>query len=934
MSKFCQALIVFALYVSMVTYSQEIPPIQVFTQQDYGAEDQNWDISQDENGIMYFANNKGLLKYNSARWEVFPTPNLSIARSVNVIGNKIYMGSYMDFGYWVKDDFGGLAYTSLVEHKGIEVKEDEEFWDIIGIENYILFQSLDRIYIYNTESELFKIIDSNHRISKMYKVGDAIYFQKNGDGIYEIQNGEAHLVIAADAYNNNEIINIFDGNDSLLLVTKEKGLYTYSNGKISNWEVEANKVLKKLSVYSAERLKNGSFIFGTISMGILQISSDGDIQLRIDQSGGLSNNTILSLFEGSGGHIWLGLDNGINCINIESPFKVYKDKQGVLGTIYTSIIIDNFLYLGTNQGLFYRDITSGDSNFNFVEGTKGQVWYLNNLKGSLFCGHDKGTFIVNKNKADLIDGEIGTWIIKEVSNSNILLQGNYEGLSVLENKNGIWSFRNKIKGFNISSRYFDFTNSGEVLISHEYKGVYKVKIDAQYDKVSEIKRLNINQGSKSSIVKYQNTIFYCNSSGVFSYDEDRSTFVKDSLLSKFINDGNYTSGKLIYDNFNERLWLFSKRDIIYVEPGGLSDKPKINQISIPYQLRNSKIGYENIIEIANNEYLIGTTDGYIIVDLSKLQKISEALTIDEISYSTLHDKLVSVKRNQPIELENKSNSIRFRYSLTDYNAFSATKYRYRLIGIYDNWSNWTSNSEIYFENLPYGDYTFEVMGYSGGVASSNIASYDFTIQKPWYLKPAAIVIYVLFTLALLFLIQFFNNRYYKKQKSKLIERKQRELELEQLQNQRQLIQFKNQNLQLDIENKNRELGTATMNLVKRNELLNNIKDELTRSKSLNDIKGVIRLINTNLNNTSDWKLFEEAFNNVDKDFMKRIKSLHPSITSNDLRLCAYLRLNLSSKEIAPLLNISHKSVEVKRYRLRKKMGLDHEKSLTDYILEL
>ena len=148
------------------------------------------------------------------------------------------------------------------------------------------------------------------------------------------------------------------------------------------------------------------------------------------------------------------------------------------------------------------------------------------------------------------------------------------------------------------------------------------------------------------------------------------------------------------------------------------------------------------------------------------------------------------------------------------------------------------------------------------------------------------------------------------------------------------MEFKNENLQLDIENKNRELGMATMNLVKRNELLNNIKDELSKSKSLDEFKGVIKLINSSLNNTSDWKLFEEAFNNVDKDFMKKVKTLHQSITPNDLRLCAYLRLNLSSKEIAPLLNISHKSVEVKRYRLRKKMGLNHDESLSNYIIEL
>ncbi len=100
--------------ISSIIYGQEIPPIQIFTTQDYKAEDQNWDISQDDDGVVYFANNKGLLRYNGARWELFPNPNQSILRSVNVINAKIYTGSYMDFGYWEKNSFGGLVYTSLL----------------------------------------------------------------------------------------------------------------------------------------------------------------------------------------------------------------------------------------------------------------------------------------------------------------------------------------------------------------------------------------------------------------------------------------------------------------------------------------------------------------------------------------------------------------------------------------------------------------------------------------------------------------------------------------------------------------------------------------------------------------------------------------------------------------------------------------------------
>ena len=125
-----------------------------------------------------------------------------------------------------------------------------------------------------------------------------------------------------------------------------------------------------------------------------------------------------------------------------------------------------------------------------------------------------------------------------------------------------------------------------------------------------------------------------------------------------------------------------------------------------------------------------------------------------------------------------------------------------------------------------------------------------------------------------------------------------------------------------------------MNIINKNELLKTIKDELTTVKDETNIKPVIKIIDKNIANTGDWELFQEAFDNADSDFLKKVKSLHNSLSPKDLRLCAYLRLNLSSKEIAPLLNISVRSVEIKRYRLRKKIGLPHENSLVEYILQI
>jgi DNA-binding CsgD family transcriptional regulator len=927
----CCSLFILAIFGN----AQEIPPINVFTPQDYGAEDQNWSITQSQNNFIYVANNKGLLEYNGASWNLYNSPNDGILRSVHVVSDKIYSGGYMDFGFWVKNEFGRLIYTSLTKDKDFKVKEDEEFWSIINIEGYILFQSLERIYIYNTFDESFRIIDSESRINKMFKVDETIYFQNTALGIFKIINGKEDLVISTEKIQNKEVINIYDFQNALLLLTKADGFYLFKNGEVKEWGNDLNNSLHNKSVYSSARLKDGSFVLGTISDGVIQLDTKGEVLLRINQSYGLSNNTVLSIKEDRDGNVWFGLDNGINVLNLNSAYRVYQDKLGRLGTVYASIKTHDYLYLGTNQGLFFKNFES-DEKFDFVEGTEGQVWSLEYIYGTLFCGHDNGTFIIDKNKAELISSDKGTWNIKKIKERpNLLIQGNYKGLTVLERTDSDkWQYRNKIKGFDISSRYIEFAGTNEILVSHEYKGVYKIEIDSSFESVIEYKKIQIEQGIKSSLMSYNDSILYSYKEGVFYFDEETDVFKKDSLLSSLLSKDKYLSGKLINDKEANILWGFTRDEIVYISPGKLSDEPEVNIISIPSELRKNKAGYENILFVGDGNYLLGNTGGYLVIDLNKLEQKSDQIYLNEVSYRSDQKEFVPIEFHKPIQLENDNNSVQFKYSVSNYDKLSAPKYQYRLIGNYDNWSEWTTNSEVFFENLESGDYKFEVRAKSSGSITSNVISQSFTIERPWYLKPLAIALYILSILLLLLLSQYLNRRYYKKQKQKLIEKKERELELEQLESQRQLMQVKNQNLQLDIENKNRELGIATMNLVKRNELLNNIKEELSKGKTINESKKVIKLINSSLNNTSDWKLFEEAFNNVDKDFMKKVKSLHPSITPNDLRLCAYLRLNLSSKEIAPLLNISHKSVEVKRYRLRKKMGLEHDQSLSNYIIEL
>lgn len=920
------------IFLQLNVFAQELPPVETFMPQVYGAEDQNWAIAQGADQSMYFANNKGLLTYNGARWRLYSTPNASIIRSVKVIDNLIYTGCYMDFGYWQKDEFGALKYTSLVTNKDVRLMEDEEFWNILKLEHWLLFQSLDRIYIYNTKDDTFNIINSKTTITKVYRIDDGIYFQKINQGIFKFENGKETLVSNSPILKNRIIINIFKNNGALLFQTKEHGFFVKKNNQIIPWDIALNTKLSQYSIYNSIQLRNGNFILGTVSNGVIYINSNKQITYQINQSTGLGNNTVLSLFEDKNNNVWLGLDHGINSINFNAPFRVYKDDLGILGTVYTTLIDNNILYLGTNQGLFYKDHTE-KGTFKFIRGTEGQVWSLKKLKGVIFCGHDKGTFVITNKKAEKISDATGTWQFKEIENfPNLIIQGNYNGLYLLEKKNTKWQLRNKLKGFDISSRYLEFTSPHELLVSHEHKGVYRLQVDQNFQQVTSYSKTEIHKSIKSSLTSYNGRILYGSKKGVFYYNNSTHEFIKDTILSNLYHSERYSSGKLV--NANNKLFAFTNQNITYAQQGKLSSAYQILHLPLPNSVRQTKDGYENVLYIENNKYLIGTTRGYIISDLDKRNLTEYQIKIDAISRHIINQEEKPLDLSATPNLANNENHFKFSFSVSGYSKYLPSLYQYRLKGFNESWSEWSQKSEAYFENLPNGDYTFEARAKVGDIETSNIISYSFSIEKPWYLKPSAIILYSFFGFLIVVLIHLLNRRYYKNQRKKLLAQKEKEFEIKQLENEQQLMYFKNLDLQRDIEIKNRELGMSAMNLIKRNELLGTIKKELGGIKNLEDLSKVVRLINKNLNTTDDWKLFEEAFNNTDKDFIKKLKSEHPKLTSNDLRLCTYLRLNLSSKEIAPLLNISLRSVEVKRYRLRKKMNLPHETSLSNYILKL
>jgi AraC family chitin signaling transcriptional activator len=923
-------------FIFSIAFSQELPPIIKYSPNLYGAGNQNWMIAQSQNQYVFFANNEGLLEFNGSNWQLYPSPNETIIRSVKVINNRIYTGCYMEFGFWTRQTNGRLNYTSLSKAIKNKILNDEEFWNILNYDHWVIFQSLNRIYIYDSKTGTFKIIVPKSFITKSYRTNTSIYFQTVNEGLFELQSGEAHLVSNNPILIKNRIINVFELNDGLLVQTQLNGFYKVLGNSVSKFVTEADSQIETSSVYSSLILSDGSHAIGTVSNGIFILTKEGKLQFHISQNKGLSNNTALSLFEDVDDNLWVGLDNGINCINLLSPIKSYKDDTGVLGTVYASILFNGKLYIGTNQGLFYKNYNSKEG-FKFINGTKGQVWSLFDYNGTLFCGHDSGTFIIENSSAKNIFSKSGTWKFEKVPQyDNLLLQGNYYGISVLEKINNQWVFRNKIKGFDFSSRFFEITNSLDVYVSHEYKGVFRFQLDKELLKTNRfIAYATPTKGKNASLVQFNNTIYYAYKDGIFKLNQKTKQFEKDNLLSSVFEKDQYTSGKLIVDNSNN-FWLFSKNYIHYFSLGKLSNQLKKNVIPIPSSLTNSMLGFENITQLSNLVYLIGTTDGFYMMNINDMSFKSYVVSISSISSNKLYEKPIYNTISEEGTFAYDNNNITFVYTVPEYNKYFNTEYQYLLAGFQDKWSNWSVKPVVNFKNLPPGDYIFKVRARFGNKSLPNTAIYSFTVLKPWYKTNFAVFIYLMLLLIMAHFINKAYLTYYREQREKLIEENNRLLEIQELENEQQIMRLRNEQLSQDVDSKNRELAVSTMSLNSKNELLAFIKDDLKKNSENGtaNIKSVISTINKNITEEDSWGVFKEAFDNADKDFLKRMKIAHPTLTPNDLRLCAYLRLNLSSKEVAPLFNISVRSVEIKRYRLRKKMDLSHDQGLVEYIMEV
>ncbi len=954
----------FLICCTSVVYAQNpigIPDIINYHNNSYGAGTENRCIAEDQNGVMYFANLEGLLSFDGSSWKLYTLPNKSIVRSIAMgKDNRIYVGGQGDFGYFTPDRNGRLYFTSL---KPLLLQKDLSFtniWNIVVVGNDVFFRTKEKIFQYNGNSVtaypapsawVFLGMGNNTLIAQDLKTG----LMKFNNGLWTNYLEDAPFPAGF------EVSSIFPfGTDSSFLTTITSGFYILYKDKITPFHFSGLNPMQNQRILTAIPVTSDWIAVGTNMNGCYVINKKGEVIQNLSRKEGLQLNNILTLFLDKDNNLWLGLDDGIDFIAYNNAIKhIYPERLNE-GKGYTALVYQDVLYVGTSNG-FYKVPLEGKSDLSFVDGdfipltyTKGSSWSLANINGELLFGHHDGSYAFRSGKFVPINPKTATYTFLPFFNvlpTKLVLSGNESGLELLEWTNNQFVSKGAIPGFSEYSQFMAIDNNSTIWVGHPYRGIYKV--DLHSNQPAGVKLYTNEQGLPSSVknqlFKVLNRIVVATEKGIYEYNSKSDRFEQSAYFAGFFGSRNI---RYLKEDASGNIWFVEDKNLGVIDFSWKT--PKI----IYFPELNDKMvsGWESVYPYNNSNILVGSEKGFyhINYDAYKKNRYGLDVMIRSVKAFGNSDSLLFggyfTQINQPLiqpetaipGVSSNMNSLHFEYSAPVYAQQSNVQYSYLLKGFDTYWSEWSKKSEKEYTNLTPGKYEFQVKAKNNLGNESTVKIYKFVVLPPWYQTTWAYLTYVLLILGIIYVIFRWQKQIFLEQQQKYEEEQKRltylhELELEK--SEKEIVKLRNEKLEAEIAFKNTELASTAMHLVQKGELLGNIKEEMSRIKknanghaAPDEFKKIMRILSEENKMDKDWEQFAQHFDHVHSDFLSNIKAQYPTLSPHELKLCAYLRMNLSSKEIAQLESISVRGVEIGRYRLRKKLKISTETNLFDFLL--
>lgn len=923
----------------------KIPLVKYYDPIEYGGGIQNWAFALDTSGVLFVANNFDLLEYDGARWISHHVSNTTKLRSVYISkDNKVYVGGQGQIGYFNKSK-SGYEFISLLDKLPQEKQSIEEVWKIVELDNVIYFNTSNRlIRLKNSNLDEFNL---ENQIQRIFKIDTSLIVQFLEKGLFKLSKDKFTLYPGTEDLT--EIISIIPDTKGFTCFTTRGEIVKYKNGQTELIKTSIDNKLRSASINAAIRLSNGNIAIGTQNEGLFVLGKNFQTKYHFTRNKGLNDRTVLSIKEDNFKNLWVGLNNGINYLELNSPLSLINEEVGLEGTGYTSAIYDGRIYLGTNNGLFTKEISAeNDISYKLIEGTEGQVYNLSIVEDELILNHHKGAFQISGTQLKQVHN-VGSWKFIETSRYKTIIGGGYDGIMFFEKMRNRWVATRKIENLDISSRVLAFENDSTVWMTHGYKGAYLIKLNKDLSNTKEISFYGANKGFPSnvliSVYNLGESLVFAGETGIYNFDLEKDRFVLNTFLTEWLGNDHVSN---ITSNENGDIFFIANREL------GLLNQESFGNYSKEMSIfkRINKLLSDDLEDISildDRNVLIAAKEGFVHFDPLQDFQLSENFKtlIKEVEINFPGDSASQLLGSYFNDSEfPKNSSVKFQFAAPYFDGVDDVKYAYRLIGFDNKWSRWSADATKEYTNLPTGKFTFEVKAQNIYGIESDVAKTSFRILPKWYESSLAYTVYVSLIIISFGFISMIQRQKHRKEREKIVQSKEdaiktKDEELTQVSrlSEEKIETLKNEKLKSEIKHKNTELASATMHLLNKNEFVQGIRKRIESlvsndENSKDELKRILKTIDKNLNEDDSWDQFAFHFDQVHGDFLKKLSEDEIKLTGQETKLAAYLRMNMSSKEIANLMNISIRGVELARYRLRKKLNLDRSINLVEHLMEV
>lgn len=858
------------------------PLVRNWSTADQDAGRQNWGITQDNDGVIYLANQSCLLEFDGFTWKQIMLPGKANVRSVAISpSGDIFVGSYKEFGYFSKEKSGELSYHSISAQCTEEQLSTSDIWNIIFMDGKVYFQSFSRIYVYDGE----KVSIIEKQVVNLFHVGDYLYAQFINGGVGQFSaDGTCKIVGSSEGLNISTMLPFRDG--KVLMASISKGLYIFDpkTGAFDAFPTDADSFIVNGDINRSIQDQSGHIILGSSSKGVTALDQDGRFLWHIDRKSDLQNETVLGMLCDREGNIWTALDDGVSMILNNASYSCFQASTEDIGMVYDACLHNDKLYLATNKGLYglTEKGISKEADIN------GQTWYVKCFDDELFIGNNIATYRKTSNSIRVGSDDSGSICIKEIywsNNERHLLEGTYLGIRRYDMDPFLhrWRAAEFIPGTALTKN-IEIDATSHIWHENLQRGISRLTLSPDIKTVLEVKEFDMLSGKngKFTLFKINGRIAFTDGDSFFTYDDIAGEIIPYSTLNevaghvKGVHDATRGEGT--------SFWLVGNKEVVQLD---CSDSQYRIIREIPLQIFG-------VVSEDRSRVVYDKDSGHTFLCLNnKIIQISDAhastpnavLSLLECEISNNAGQRYTISGPGKITTKRGYSHVSFTLRYPEYSDFGVA-IQYRLKGVSDSWETLLPTQMTQsFQRLKSRHYHYQARVLSSDHEELYSIDVPIRVLSHWYFSKLMILVYLLLSLS----IGVFLGQLMRKHTDELIRLKDK------------VDEEKNAKDEIESRLKKKEEELASM------------------------VMGGMG------NDSKRWEIFKQNFERVEEHFFSNLTSRYPDLTSSDLKFCALLRLNMSTKEIADALNLTTRGVESARYRLRRKFGLEQSESLTAFI---